>query len=170
MMKGWHKDNYRHSLAAKGYNVKISRRRSMAGVMAQPSYPVEPAPVPKRHVDNVAWDWLKDTGNYMFKENSGISNKNVLSESIEASWKEWLFNPKSKSQEKLVGGIADNVPDEKFVPEELVEGTVVEMEHTKDPEVAKEIAKDHIVENSKPLNEKYDSDYYKKLKQMETQL
>ena len=37
-------------------------------------------------------------------------------------------------------------------------------------EVAKEIAKDHIVENSKPLNEKYDSDYYKNLKQMETQL
>lgn len=172
-MKGWHRDNYRHSLAAKGYSVKLSakNRVSMAGVAAPPSYPVEPAPVYK----NVTLDWLKETGNYMFEnfwETGRIGS--ALSDSIKESWTDWFGSlaPKgvSKTNEKLIGGAADNVPDEKFAPEALVEGTQVELEHTDDPSVAKEIAKDHIFENSKPIMDKYDSDYYKKLKQIEMEL
>lgn len=56
--------------------------------------------------------------------------------------------------EKLHFGIADNLPDDAFDADELARGTLHEMEHTDDPDVAKEIAKDHLAE---------DPDYYKKL-------
>jgi len=61
--------------------------------------------------------------------------------------------------EKLVGGYADGVPDYQFDPGQLYRGIQVEMEHTDDPLLAKEIAKDHLSE---------DEDYYKKLEKMES--
>lgn len=60
--------------------------------------------------------------------------------------------------EKLHFGIADNLPDDAFDADELARGTLHEMEHTDDPDVAKEIAKDHLAE---------DPDYYKKLESIE---
>ena len=172
-MKGWHKDNFRHSLAAKGYNVKLSNsnhRLSMEGVVAPHSYPGN-TPVPAEPAapgfKNVAWDAAKDSANYMAKENSGVSHPNALSEGIKSSWSNWFGKP---TKEKVVGGVADNVPDDKFLADELMMGAQVEMEHTNDPEIAKEIAKDHIMETSKPFEEKYDSEYYLKLKQMEEEL
>lgn len=62
------------------------------------------------------------------------------------------------AQEKLKGGRGDGKPDSDFDPNDLQEGLRHEMEHTTDPDVAKEIAKDHLTE---------DPDYYKRLKQME---
>ena len=56
------------------------------------------------------------------------------------------------------GGIADNVPDSAFDLEQLKIGQEIELEHTDDPELAKEIAKDHLREHK---------DYYKKLQEME---
>lgn len=47
----------------------------------------------------------------------------------------------------LPGGLADNKPDSDFDPKALKEGIKVEMEHTSDPDIAKEISKDHITEN-----------------------
>lgn len=53
-----------------------------------------------------------------------------------------------------------NVPDDKFNSGELKTGIAVEMEHTDDPDIAKIIAKAHLLEMP--------NDYYKKLKKMES--
>lgn len=58
----------------------------------------------------------------------------------------------------LEGGVADDKKSSDFPKKKLKAGQSVEKEHTKDPAIAKEIAKDHLTE---------DGDYYKKLKKME---
>lgn len=58
----------------------------------------------------------------------------------------------------LPGGAADNEPDSEFPPEALSEGKKHEREHTNNAEVAKEIAKDHLSE---------DSAYYEKVEAIE---
>jgi hypothetical protein len=63
-----------------------------------------------------------------------------------------------KVKDKLYGGLADELPDEMFDPEQLAIGIEVEMEHTNDKDLAKEIAKDHIREHP---------NYYTLLKDME---
>lgn len=62
------------------------------------------------------------------------------------------------AEEIIKGGLADEKTPEPN-KNALKEGVEVEMEHTKNPEVAKEIARDHIQEDKK---------YYKKLKIMES--
>ena len=68
---------------------------------------------------------------------------------------------KSDSGEKLHGGKGDNKPDDDFDAADLAEGIKVEREHTDDPQVAKEIAKDHLSEFP---------DYYKRLGRMERRM
>jgi Protein of unknown function (DUF5661) len=63
-----------------------------------------------------------------------------------------------KNSEKLKGGKGDNRPDSDFDEKDLQDGIQHELEHTKDRQVAKEIAKDHLSE---------DPNYYKKLKKIE---
>ncbi len=55
--------------------------------------------------------------------------------------------------EKLVGGLGDGKPDGAFDPDELAKGIQFELEHTDNLSVAKEIAKDHLME---------DPEYYSK--------
>lgn len=57
-------------------------------------------------------------------------------------------------EDALVGGVADNKPDKDFNKMSLKIGSIVELEHVSDIDLAKEIAKDHLIE---------DPDYYKKL-------
>jgi hypothetical protein len=66
-------------------------------------------------------------------------------------------NPYYK-KEKLKGGLADYVPDSVFDKKDLEKGIKVEMEHTTDREIAKEIAKDHLLEDPK---------YYDKLEKIQ---
>jgi hypothetical protein len=62
-------------------------------------------------------------------------------------------------KDKLPGGIADKRKPEDFDAEDLAEGCAHELkEHTKDKQIAREIAMDHLSE---------DPQYYKKLKQIE---
>jgi len=61
----------------------------------------------------------------------------------------------------LVMGEKDTRQDMDYDPYWLAQGIAVEMEHTKDPEIAKEIAKDHLDEFP---------DYYQALKRMENGL
>lgn len=68
---------------------------------------------------------------------------------------------KSANKEQMFGGKADFRPDSDFDAEQLRAGIKVEMEHTKDRDKAKEIAKDHLSESK---------DYYRKLKTMEDKL
>lgn len=46
----------------------------------------------------------------------------------------------------LSGGIGRGYPDSHFDPKQLAIGIKIEMEHTSSKRVAKEIAKDHLVE------------------------
>lgn len=62
--------------------------------------------------------------------------------------------------ESLRGGRGDGKPDSKFPAKQLRRGVKVEREHTKNPRVAKEIAKDHLTEFK---------DYYTRLAKMERQ-
>lgn len=62
------------------------------------------------------------------------------------------------SKDRIPGGLADNVPCEAFDKEALKKGMAVELEHTSDPQIAAEIARDHLTE---------DSQYYDKLALME---
>ena len=65
---------------------------------------------------------------------------------------------KKAEEDRLPGGRADNEPDKKFPKAELKKGQTHEREHTNDPGLAKEIAKDHLEEDKK---------YYDKLEQVE---
>lgn len=64
----------------------------------------------------------------------------------------------STAAELLEGGLGDDKPDWMFDPKQLQKGIEIEMEHTNDPEKAKEIAKDHLTEIP---------DYYTRLEKME---
>jgi len=65
---------------------------------------------------------------------------------------------REKKAEMVEGGKADNKPDSDFPQAQIAKGKKVEREHTKNPELAKEIAKDHLTEDKK---------YYDHLKEME---
>jgi len=65
---------------------------------------------------------------------------------------------KSLKKDEMAGGLADKKTEKDFDKKKLKAGMKVEREHTKDKDVAKEIAMDHLAE---------DKDYYKKLKTIE---
>ena len=78
------------------------------------------------------------------------------------------INLKKSIDDHIHGGLADNLTTKDIArthkaPIELIDlmlqwGVDVEMEHTDDPNIAREIAMDHLME---------DPVYYKKLKEME---
>lgn len=64
---------------------------------------------------------------------------------------------KSKKNEDLLpGGLGDDKKLSSFDPHEVAIGIKVELEHTTDKNIAKEIVRDHLTE---------DPQYYSKLKQ-----
>lgn len=58
-------------------------------------------------------------------------------------------------KDQIPGGVGDKNTPADFPPDALADGIAVEMEHTKDPKLAEEIAIDHLTE---------DPQYYEKLK------
>ena len=80
-------------------------------------------------------------------------------------------NEKTKKEEilhddVLHGGKGDGVPESKLNKKELEMGQEVEMEHTNNPELAREIARDHLSEELQEGKKKKDQKYYTKLKQI----
>ena len=65
---------------------------------------------------------------------------------------------KTAAADLLTGGAADNMSDKQFPPKALAEGKKHEHEHTDNDQIAGEIAKDHLQE---------DSAYYKKVEKIE---
>lgn len=63
-----------------------------------------------------------------------------------------------RRKELIPGGLCRNCHAEDFDPQQLKMGIKVELEHTSDPAIAKEIAMDHLTE---------DAHYYSKLRKME---
>jgi len=53
---------------------------------------------------------------------------------------------KKKVEDKLPGGLGDNEPDNRFEPEQIEKGIEIELEHTENKDLAKEITKDHLTE------------------------
>lgn len=68
---------------------------------------------------------------------------------------------KSKYLKSLIGGKGSDRPDSDFDPQQLEAGIAVEMEHTRDRETAKKIAKVHLAESGS---------YYTELKKMERKM
>ena len=62
-----------------------------------------------------------------------------------------------KHKDQISGGLADKSQPEDFNPKELAMGIEVELEHTDDPQIAMEIAMDHLKEDPR---------YYTKLKKI----
>ena len=63
-----------------------------------------------------------------------------------------------RSKEEIPGGLSEGMDSSEFDSAQLAKGIRVEMEHTNSRTIAKEIAMDHLVENSK---------YYDKLEKIE---
>jgi len=104
---------------------------------------------------------------YLNSSRKSLAERNIIKE----SFNEWIMKPKKNAcNEKLIGGVADCMPDDQFAEPELSEGITVEMEHTHDPDIAKEISKDHIMETGVDENGKFNSRYYEKLREMENEL
>ena len=53
---------------------------------------------------------------------------------------------KKKVKDQVPGGLADGQPDNRFDPKQIEKGIEIEVEHTDDKDLAKEIAKDHLEE------------------------
>ena len=66
-----------------------------------------------------------------------------------------LVGFEKRAKELIPGGLASGKPTSDFPKKQIVQGEDVEKEHTSNPAVAKEIAKDHLVEHR---------DYYTRLK------
>jgi hypothetical protein len=64
--------------------------------------------------------------------------------------------------EYIKGGLSSGMPDSMFDKNQLEKGVKVELEHTPNKNIAKEIAKDHLSENSKYYD--YLEDMEKKMK------
>jgi len=63
-----------------------------------------------------------------------------------------------RKADKIPGGLAEGKDPSDFDAKQLQKGIKVEMEHTKDPSIAQEIAMDHLTEDPK---------YYIKLESIE---
>lgn len=72
---------------------------------------------------------------------------------------------KKKVKDQVPGGLADGRPDSDFDPKQLAKGISIEVEHTKDKDLAKEIAKDHLTELSNYYITDKGEDRLKKMEQ-----
>jgi hypothetical protein len=89
-------------------------------------------------------------------ENDEENGENIPAEEVPAL----DVNDVDNDGDKLEGGYGDNESVMDFDPEQILKGIEVEMEHTKDPKLALEIAIDHLEELP---------DYYTRLNKMEKQ-
>jgi hypothetical protein len=74
-----------------------------------------------------------------------------------------------EGEDALSGGMADNQLDEKYDKEQLEKGIKIEMEHTNNKDVAKEIAKDHL-EETKDFKDGNGEKYYDNLEKLENKM
>lgn len=126
-------------------------------------------------------DWLKNfadkelkKGGNPFEEIKNIFKQKDDLESVEAKVQELrdrigLDKLNKVAEDKVRGGFGDNQPDKNFDSEQLNKGMKVELEHTNKPNVAKEIAKDHLQE-SKDFKGEKGGKYYDKLEDLEDEV
>jgi hypothetical protein len=78
----------------------------------------------------------------------GLLVSSVSNGEITDTIKSFAKNFYKRANEKLVGGMGDNKPDSLFPKKELFKGIKHESEHTNNKSIAKEIAKDHLSEQT----------------------
>jgi len=105
----------------------------------------------KKHVRRF-WQGAKKVGKEGFLEAKDKALQEIPQQIVQNKSRE------KKAAEIVDGGKADGMSDDRFTDKQLRMGVTIEREHTKDPRLAKEIAKDHLVE---------DKNYYTHLKTME---
>jgi len=71
-----------------------------------------------------------------------------------------------KPKNQLTGGVGDDIYEKDLNKKQLDMGEEVELEHTNDREIAREIARDHLSEELNEGKDKKDQEYYTKLKKM----
>ena len=106
----------------------------------------------KKHVRRF-WEGAKKVG----KEGFLDVKEKALQEGPQ-QYLDYRKRQEKKAEDLVHGGKADNKPDSDFPSEQIDKGMKVEREHTDNPQIAKEVAKDHLTEDKK---------YYDHLKEME---
>ena len=109
--------------------------------------------VPVRNIDGVSRIWVVQAaspGLTALRKSYGLSPQPPHGFHVTvAVRRKHIFSGTGASKaaaDLLPGGAADNKPDTAFPAATLQEGAEHEREHTRDPEIAKEIAKDHLSE------------------------
>lgn len=114
--------------------------------------------------DDMVWETMPRVVQKQVNEGKDIKFRQVLDDGsvVDVTPKvfpDYMLSKKGKAEsDKLPGGLADDKTPKDFDPHLLEQGTLIELEHTKDKELAKEIAMDHLTE---------DSEYYIKLRKIE---
>lgn len=137
---GWYNESHRHSLAAKGIKTGRKVNYSQNAVFYTSK-------------ESLFKSCLKEGGIPIGPEG------NLGKEFRE--WKKKKGIDTSKTTDMISGGLADNMPDSRFDSEQISKGIKVELEHTHDEKIAKEIAKDHLIEHPR---------YYDYLEEMEQRM
>lgn len=110
-------------------------------------------------------DWLREFANSELKKCNGKFGKDAVEAMVEELKKRVgldQIEPNVKCAAELIpGGLAEGKKDDEFDKEQIQKGIKVEKEHTDSKDVAKEITKDHLVENDK---------YYDYLEDMEKKM
>ena len=115
----------------------------------------------KEPVEKKVTDFLKDNPKPSDDQIHGLAEElGMAPDDLEMIIYDMLASYVS-GEEKIPGGKADGMEESEFPDEALDKGEKVEMEHTNDPELAREITKDHLVESE---------DYYKYLDEMEKKM
>lgn len=155
---------------------EINFKKALKDGVIQKVAVVEELPWSERYIEkpkdlfkqvNVNIDWKIKPKDFLFAERAHalISLKNgVLPPKyfkLVENKKEGNLKISKRTKDMIGGGLADKKKDEEFDPKQLRKGIKVEMEHTNDPMLAKEIATDHLVEY--PY-------YYDALEKMEKEL
>lgn len=156
-MKGWFQEPWKHSLAARGVHTADRKYRLKNREWRSKMFYADKA-VPVM-INDEKFELLTEEEIKLLEKDHPEMRIERLSRNQAEDAMEKGYMSKKFFSEKVVGGRADGMPDWKFDPDQLWRGTKHEMEHTNDPEVAEEVAKDHLVE---------DSDYYDKLERMES--
>jgi hypothetical protein len=183
-MKGWKFESHRHMLASKGIKTMRSDKY-FSGKSMNSEWNVDQSYQPVKEIrdDEVIISstygklkMTKEEYDQLTKQHENINKvpvdqivgdlalmreeKRLVKEGNKNTVNA-LFARKMRQKELLIGGKGDNKPDFLFNKEQLAKGMKVESEHTKDPRIQKEIAKDHLTESK---------DYYKSLNKMENKL
>jgi len=115
-------------------------------------------------VQNVAGKGMATLEKFFGKEWKDEGTENSVA-GVRGS-EDYDISKRAKDENKLKGGKGDKVPEAKVNKKQLDMGQKVEMEHTDDPEIAREIARDHLAEELEEGREKEDHKYYTNLKKI----